>query len=307
MKKVKSYWNLNKKQWKFIKYNLINILFLVTIYFSYIINYCSNNMKQINIFTFWEPKLNIPGYIKLCIRTWKNIFPNNSIIILDYSNLYHYLKPSLITKILCKNMKMSVQADAIRVAILKKYGGIWMDADTIVTNSSFIKKFYDYKYELITLSYHIGFLCASKYSIFISKWLRKIIKGVNIYKKTLSRNFTKEQYKYLNRGDYLGNSIFNPIVKECKGKEYLMIDAYNKMLAFPEIIFIKDKLPRNIKYKMFYFSRGNPKQIIDNNQGIIMLHNNWTPYNYRKMSEDEFLKQDILLAHLLRQILRIKI
>ena len=99
MKKVKSNWNLNKKQWKFINYNLINILFLGTIYFSYIINYYSSNMKQIIIFTFWEPKLNIPGYIKLCIRTWKNKFPNNKIIILDYSNLYHYLKPSLISKI----------------------------------------------------------------------------------------------------------------------------------------------------------------------------------------------------------------
>jgi hypothetical protein len=263
-------------------------------------------MKQINIFTFWEPKLNIPGYIKLCILTWQNIFPNNTIIILDYVNLYHYLNPSLISKILCKNMKMKVQTDAIRVAILKKYGGIWMDADTIVTNSSFLKRFYDYKYELVTLSYHIGFIYASKHSIFISKWLKKILKGVNIYKKALSRNLTKKQYKYLNGASYLGNLIFNPIVKECKGKEYLTINSY-KMFAFPEIIFIKDNLSRRTKYKMFYFSRGNPKKIIDNNQGIIMLHNSWTPNKYGKMSEEEFLKQDILLANLLRQILKKKI
>ena len=38
-----------------------------------------------------------------------------------------------------------------------------------------------------------------------------------------------------------------------------------------------------------------------------MLHNSWTPNKYRKMSEEEFLKQDILLAHLLRQILKKKI
>jgi mannosyltransferase OCH1-like enzyme len=146
-------------------------------------------MKQIHIFTFWEPKINIPGYIKLCIRTWQIIFPNKIVIILDYSNLYQYLKPSLISKILCKKMGMKVQADAIRVAILKTYGGIWMDADTILINTSFIKRFYGY--ELATLSYHIGFIYASKNSIFISKWLRKIIKKVNIYKKVLSRNFTK--------------------------------------------------------------------------------------------------------------------
>jgi len=184
------------KKWKLKKYNLI-ILFLFIIFISYIINYYSNNMKQTNIFTFWEPKINIPGYIKLCIRTWKFIFPNKSIIILDYSNLYQYLKPLLISKILCKNMGMKVQADAIRVAILKTYGGIWMDADTILINSSFINWFNGY--ELASFSYHIGFIYASKNSIFISKWLKKIIKKVKIYKKALSRNLTKKQYSYYNK------------------------------------------------------------------------------------------------------------
>ena len=292
------------KPWKFIKYTLINILFFFIIYISYIINNNSNNMKQLKIFTFWEPKLNIPGYIKLCILTWKNVFSNEKIIILDYSNLYHYLNPLLISKILCKNMKMKVQADAIRVAILKKYGGIWIDADTILINSSFIKKFYGY--ELATLSYHIGFIYASKNSIFISKWLSKIIERVNIYKKALSRNLTKEQYNNLNGGGYLGNSILNPIIKECKGKEYLQIHVL-KIFAVPEVIFIKDNIPNGEKYKMFYFSRGNPKKIIDNNQGIIMLHNSWTPSKYKKMSEEEFLNQDILLAHLLKKLISKKI
>jgi len=298
------------KQWNLIKKNLINILFLFIIYISYIFSYYSNNSEQKKIFTFWEPKLNIPGYIKLCIRTWKIIFPNKKIIILDYSNVYQYLKPSLISKILCKNMGMKVQADAIRVAILKKYGGIWMDADTILINSSFIKRFYGY--ELATLSYHIGFLYCSKNSIFISKWLRKIIKKMNIYKKALSRNLTKKQYAKFHSGDYLGNTIFNPIVKECKGKEYLQINVLN-MFALPERIFIKDKILVDVKYKMFYFSPEIPnkikkvEKIIDNSKGIILLHNSWTPDKYRKMSEKEFLKQDILLAYLLRKILRKKI
>ena len=260
-------------------------------------------MKQINVFTFWEPKLNIPGYIKLCIRTWQIIFPNKKIVILDYSNLYQYLRPSLISKILCKKMSMKAQSDAIRVAILKTYGGIWMDADTILINSSFIKRFYGYEFG--TLSYYIGFIYASKNSIFISKWLRKIIKKVNIYKKALSRNLTKEQYSYFNGGGYLGNPIFNPIVKECKGKEYLQIDAL-KMFALPEYIFIKENILRHVRYRKFYFSPGNPNKIIDNSQGIILLHNTWTPYKYKNMSEEEFLNQNILLAHLLRKILRKK-
>lgn len=201
-------------------------------------------------------------------------------------------------------MQMKVQADAIRVAILKKYGGIWIDADTIFVNSSFINRFYGY--ELVNLSYHIAFIYASKKSIFISKWLIRIIKRVNIYKKALSKNLTKKEYNNLNRGDYLGNLIFNPIVKECKGKEYLQINALN-IFALPERIFIKGNIPIDAKYKMFYFSPGNPKKITDYNKGIIMLHNSWTPYKYKKMSEEKFLNQNILLAHLLKKLLSNKI
>ena len=38
-------------------------------------------------------------------------------------------------------MSLPIQADAIRVALLKKYGGIWMDADTIITSGEFLKNF----------------------------------------------------------------------------------------------------------------------------------------------------------------------
>ena len=44
---------------------------------------------------------------------------------------------------------------------------------------------------------------------------------------------------------------------------------------------------------------------LHNCKGILMLHNSWTPLKYKKMSEEEFLHQDIMLAHLLRRILNI--
>ena len=35
-------------------------------------------------------------------------------------------------------MSIMLQSDAIRVAVLNKYGGIWMDADTIIFNREFL-------------------------------------------------------------------------------------------------------------------------------------------------------------------------
>lgn len=55
-----------------------------------------------------------------------------------------YLGESLFNTIICQNMSLQTQSDAIRVAILKKYGGIWMDADTILINRNFFNELKNY-------------------------------------------------------------------------------------------------------------------------------------------------------------------
>ena len=115
----------------------------------------SNNKK--NIFTFWEPVEKMPGYLKLCMKTWKKFLPDYKIIILDYKSLKNNLGESLFNDIICKNMSLAVQADAIRVALLNKYGGVWIDTDTIILNGDFIKAFKNYELTMIrdtNSSYH---------------------------------------------------------------------------------------------------------------------------------------------------------
>ena len=92
------------------------------------------------IFTFWEPKNKIPGYLHLCIKTWIKFLPDYKIIILDYKSSRLFLGEALFSMIFSENMALSMQVDAIRIALLKKYGGIWMDADTIILNKDIFKK-----------------------------------------------------------------------------------------------------------------------------------------------------------------------
>lgn len=134
---------LKKKTFIFcLKYIILIIIFIKII--------CSKFLKEVEvisknshfIFTFWEPKNSIPGYLLLCMKTWKKYKPSNYIIIiLDYSNLRDYLNTKLINRIICKDMTFSMQTDAIRVAILNKYGGFWMDVDTLIINYKFINMF----------------------------------------------------------------------------------------------------------------------------------------------------------------------
>ena len=79
-----------------------------------------------------------------------------------------------------------VQSDAKRIAILNKYGGIWMDADTIITNNKFIKNFTKYELSMVNSKsgfQFIAFIYASKKSVIINEWLKQIIHNVKKYKK----------------------------------------------------------------------------------------------------------------------------
>jgi hypothetical protein len=270
------------------------------------------------IFTFWEPKKKIPGYLRLCIKTWEKFLTEYEIKIFDYRNAKNYIGESLFYKIACKEMSKSLQADAIRVALLQKFGGIWMDTDTIILNREFLKELN--RSELIMFGENqnktqsIAFIYAKKNSTIMNEWLEQIIKNVNIYRDFLliKRNNSHSEYKILAKKmkewNYLGNGIIDPLLRNVTNeKYYLRLDKF-KMNAFPELLYFENvSIINSDKYKQFYFQKGEPKKLIHNDKGIIFLHNSWTPKIYKKMTEKKFLKKDILLSKLLAQILNIKI
>ena len=85
------------------------------------------------VFTFWEPKEKVPGYVRLCMDTWKDCLPGYETVVLDYGTLGDWLTPEEQRAILCRKMTLAMQSDCIRCAMLKKHGGVWMDADTVLT------------------------------------------------------------------------------------------------------------------------------------------------------------------------------
>ena len=268
--------------------------------------------NKISIFTFWEPSTNITGYLQLCINTWKKNLPNHNIIILDYSKLHKYLNSSIISKILCKNMTLPIQADAIRVAILEKYGGIWMDMDIIITNFSFLKNVFEYDLAFFGNPQEkfptIAFIYASKNSRIMKEWLMNIIKRVSIYQMLQSKKYSK--LANLCQWNYLGNGILNDLLKKSNEKEFIIFDWF-KMNAIPERNAFhtggnmgeKNNFKIIEAYRKFYFYPGDPQKIINNNSGIIFLHNSWTEKKYKFMSINDFLKQNVLLSNLLKKLL----
>ena len=291
---------------------IVSLISLFVKEISYKLNISNVDEKRKIIFTFWEPHEKIPGYLLLCIKTWKKYLPDYEIKLLDYKSVKYYLGESLFSSIICRNMTLPIQVDAIRVALLKKFGGIWIDADTIILNREFFEELKDFELIMLgtekTKTPNIGFIFAAYNSYLIKEWLKTIIKKVKLYKEYINTNSTnnidKKYFKELNSWNYLGNGIINDLIKNAKRKEFLLLDR-NKIHAFPELILFGNSSENILeKYQRLYFQRGDPQIILKESKSIILLHNSWTPSRYKTMSKEEFLKQDILLSKLLTYVLK---
>jgi len=107
-----------------------------------------------NIWMYWEnmPNKTKPNYLKLCFQTILYHCKNNfNIYLLNDKNIHEFI-PNLRLD-LDKKLKIQPKTDYLRYYLLELYGGIWIDADTIIMNNlqPIIKKLKDYDF--------VGFGC----------------------------------------------------------------------------------------------------------------------------------------------------
>lgn len=265
-----------------------------------------NKMKKI-IFTFWEPKNNIPDYVQLCIDTWRKNLPDYKIIILNYGNLNDYITTYTFTDYFKKNFSLAKQADAIRALVLAEHGGIWLDADTIVLSGN-NELFKSKDYKMIMYSYHIGSLKCKKDSIIIQHWAKEVknrIKDHEIIKKqlTLKEKMPSEYEAYC----YLGNSPINELIRkhvDLNDYEIKQIsgEEYNKT-----ILEGMEKLKTPVEnYKNFYFYNNRIDYVLEKQPTLIMLHNSWTPIEFKNMNKKEFLSHDNTITNIFKYIFNIR-
>ena len=264
----------------------------------------SQNKKY--IFTFWEPKNKLPAYINLCMKTWKKFLPEYEIVLLDYSNLDEWIGFNFYDEYLYKIFSLPKQADAVRAAVLYRNGGIWFDADTIITSEK-IKYIINQPSDVTMFNTHLGFIVANKNSKVMKKWISGIKKNIFIHKLCnrfnpffkyfLNKMFTDRLKKW----NYLGNLIIDEIKHESNNKEFLSLKR-NDYYALPEYNYYKNSdLTQVEKYLKFYFENDFSEYIYENEKGIICLHNSWTPKNIYNMNESEFLEQNNTLGKILKK------
>lgn len=244
------------------------------------------------IFTFWEPQENIPSYLRLCMKTWTKFIPNAEIIIFDYNNIRRYINiDSYANELVSGKYSLPQIADVFRVMLLKRYGGLWMDVDTIILNGKFVN-YLNNDYEASFFGYYksryvsIGFINSISYSNFLRFWADEIMRKLHNFKR--ENDFLA----------YFGNSIINDYIKKHKN-EIEVIDMIKERIM-PERINADAGLRTSQMYVDFYFRKKH--HLVDMQTNLIMLHNSWTPEIFRQMSESDFLHYDCTLANILREV-----
>lgn len=225
-----------------------------------------------NIFTFWEGAQ--PGYIKLCMDTWR--FP---FVVLNYDNLHNYTDLP-IERI--KQFTLPHIADCVRIHVLRDQGGYWLDADTIMLGDSLPETDLVGYPELRESS--AGLLYSEPQSEMFKEWAAyqdEIINSTDI--PTYWGTFV--------------NSFSDAYIQQHKEVRIHPIETY-----WPETYMISGSMPRFLKYKQFYFEEQYSLSDIRRTD-LLMLHNSWTPNWYKALSPKGVLSSGCTMSNILREVL----
>lgn len=197
----------------------------------------TNNMSKNNkpiIWSYWEckPGTTRPSYIDLCFDTiYKYNKDDFDIIILDEKTVLNYLElpPYAFDKLL-----IAQKTDYIRIALLYFYGGIWVDADTIVMRNLYeiIDKLNEgYDFVGFGCSYNI---CNKEITGYPkpSNWVLASKKNGILMKRVLGT---------------LNETLKNKDIKDDSAFGYFDLGKY---IIWQEI----DKLQKEIGYKYYHYN-----------------------------------------------------
>lgn len=141
---------------------------------SYNINLTSKieEVKDFKIWVlWWQGEKNMPPIVKLCQKYLRHYAKGFKICLITEQNFSKYVNiPSIILDKLKKNKITITQfSDIMRFALLKQYGGLWIDATVLLTDyivkhkeiyssNFYTLKFYDENYFIISHGRWSGYL-----------------------------------------------------------------------------------------------------------------------------------------------------
>ena len=186
---------------------IVMCLFIILLYFDKKIpeNFENNKVPKI-IWSYWDSH-EIPEIVKLSIKSWKKTSPQYKINFMNQKNVEEYV--SLPTN--WKTLPAYRQSDIIRLRLLEKYGGVWIDASTILLEDldKFISKnnltlFITPRSSLENPVFENWFISAPPNNTVIKLWIEEVLIALSNPKEYIDKS-----------SDYSKKYIKNPYYHIC--------------------------------------------------------------------------------------------
>lgn len=283
--------------------NFINIvllvIFVVILYFLY---FKEKQKGNNNIWMYWENRKGTqkPKYLNLCYKTvLKNCSQNFNIYLLNENTIYNFL-PKL-RKDIFEKLNIPQKTDYIRLKLLYKYGGIWLDSDIIVLNdlSSIVKHLNDHDFVGFGCHYrdckNSGYPKPANWTFAAKKksiLFKECIERSNKLLDKNNKDFFKKNYHILGRM-LLWDTI--EFLKKTKSWNYYHYDS--------------KCIERDSNYKKLENKRLISNENIDMNCKELLfvpIYNTAPgfPKWFLNMSEEEHLKSNTLFSKFIRKALQ---
>lgn len=283
---------------------LIILLFYCNSRTLHELNISVNYKQKPIIWLFWQNKKGkkMPQYLQLCLDTiYKKCGKDFEINLLDEKTVYNFI-PDLRKDL--DDLRIAQKSDYIRIKLLHKYGGIWLDVDTIVMSNLLpvIKKLETYDF--------VGFGCTGIYcdngypypsNQFIAARKNSILMKNVLIELDRKLDIKTKDYEYYDLGKKVLWNELNKLRSSTNydyfhySSEYDGSRLKNKRWIRPE----------------YYFKKNN--ELLDENKLLVVfLANNPImncPVNrklfdkFLKLSKKEILKQDYWIAQMFRKAL----
>lgn len=185
--------------------------------------YKNLKFKKINsnkVWVYWyQGKENMPELVRTCINSMKKNLKKTEIVLITKDNLSKYVDvdKNILKKYKDGKIGNAHFSDIIRIALLKEYGGIWLDATILVTE----------KIENIGEMKTIKFHCEEKTSISQGMWCCFFLGNINPKLYYFLNDFYKEYW-----------------TKENIIIDYFLLDIIIK-IAYNEFLEVKKDLDSN--------------------------------------------------------------
>lgn len=89
-----------------------------------------DNLQKTIWFLWYQGEEEMPEVVQMCLRTWRQHNPNWTLVLLTNHNLKDYMDGSAMLGEQWAGIPWAAKSDLIRVHLLAKNGGVWVDAST---------------------------------------------------------------------------------------------------------------------------------------------------------------------------------